>query len=87
MAYRPLIDHEVVALRSPTRLEKAMRRRDVNGRELARLAGINHETIARLRRGGAHSIRRSSAQAIERALRAPEGEIFNYTDVDNEASA
>lgn len=72
-------------LRSPARLEKAMRRRDVNGRELARLANVNREIISRLRRGAARTTSRRSAEAIEEALRARAGELFAYGEEEDVA--
>ena len=66
------------ALRSRTRLEQAMRERDVNGNELAKLAGLSPQVVSNVRRGKYSLMREETAQALERALRRERGDLFDY---------
>lgn len=65
-------------LRSTRRLEAAMRKRDVNGSELALLADTHRQTISNLRRGERGAVRQEVAEAIEDALRVDRGHLFTY---------
>lgn len=79
----------LVPLRSVTRLERAMKRRDLNAAELAALAGTTRQTIANLRLGRTRRAREPLARAIADALRVEPGELFDLPAVapDDEAAS
>jgi DNA-binding Xre family transcriptional regulator len=64
-------------LRSAALLEKAMRVRDINGRELARTALTSAQTVSQLRTGARLRVRADTARRLEQALRVPRGSIFS----------
>jgi len=72
------ISNSWASLKSPTRFERAMRDRDVNGNELAKLADVSPQVISNVRRGKYAVLREDFAQAIERALRCDSGTLFEY---------
>ncbi len=64
-------------LRSIPLLERAMRARDLNGRELARTAQTSPQTVSQLRTGGRLSVRADIAQRLEQTLRVRRGSLFS----------
>lgn len=76
-----------VPLRGQPRLEAAMKKRDVNGSELAALAGTHRQTISNLRRGERGAVRQDVAEAIETALRVERGYLFRYSTDDAVAAS
>lgn len=63
-------------LRSVAQLERAMRARDVNGRELARAAATSAQTVSQLRTGDRLRVRADIARRLEQALHVGRGSIF-----------
>jgi transcriptional regulator with XRE-family HTH domain len=86
MAYTPP-PGKLPALKSRARLERAMKRRDVNGSELAKLADTNRATISNLRRGKTSRIREDTARRIEKVLGIPRGEVFVDDDDQEELAS
>jgi transcriptional regulator with XRE-family HTH domain len=64
-----------------------MKRRDVNGSELAKLADTNRATISNLRRGKTSRIREDTARRIEKVLGIPRGEVFVDDDDQEELAS
>jgi hypothetical protein len=78
MAYIPSSNGRGMArLRSVALLEKAMKARDINGRELARTALTSAQTVSQLRTGGRLRVRADIARRLEQALRVRRGLIFS----------
>jgi transcriptional regulator with XRE-family HTH domain len=77
----------LTTLRSVPKLERAMRRRDINASELAKLAKTSRQTISNLRRGNATRTNVDTARAIAAALRVPVAELFDVDVDDQEATA
>jgi transcriptional regulator with XRE-family HTH domain len=86
MAYTPP-PGKLPALKSRASLEQAMKRRDVNGSELAKLAGTTRATISNLRRGNTSRARDDTARRIEKALGIPRGEVFVDDDDQEELAS
>lgn len=57
-------------------LDRAMKARDVSGRELARTAKVSHQMIAELRAGKRARVNREAARRIEHALKVDEYSLF-----------
>lgn len=78
MPYLPSTSGRGMArLRSVALLETAMKARDINGRELARIALTSAQTVSQLRIGGRLSVRADIARRMEQALRVRRGLIFS----------
>ena len=87
MTYVPKRNHRDMArLRAAALLERAMKTRDINGRELARAAGTSAQTVSQLRTGDRLRVRAETARRLERALRAERGSIF-CADPDAQTTA
>lgn len=77
MGYRPLRDNQVM-LRDRNLLEEAMKTRDLNGRDLAKLAETSPQTISQLRKGMRQSVSEDLARSLERSLRVETGHLFRH---------
>ncbi|WP_159096568.1 helix-turn-helix transcriptional regulator [Miniimonas sp. S16] len=64
-------------LKSPQMLRQFMAYQDVNVRELAKAAGLGHATVGHLRSGARSTCSAETARAIEGALQAPPGLLFD----------
>lgn len=89
MPYRPRL--RVAKLTSIVALESAMRRRNINGSQLARVAGISRQTVSHLRTGRTTGTYAKTAEKIADALNVPVEKLFeiaaDVADVDDEAPA
>jgi transcriptional regulator with XRE-family HTH domain len=86
MGYQPLRDNQAV-LRDRTLLETAMRERDLNGRDLAKIAETSPQTISQLRKGMRQSVSEELARRLERTLRVETGHLFRHRSDRAEALA
>lgn len=86
MSYSPQSTAWVV-LRSAVALETAMAGRDVNGNELAQLAGTSRQNIANMRHGRSKRVREDIGAAVERALSQTRGSLFIYLETDDDDEA
>lgn len=75
MGYRPLIDGWAT-LRDYRQLERAMRERDLNGRELAVCVRTSPQTISQLRNGARRRVSAQLAHDLEKTLRVDSGKLF-----------
>lgn len=85
MTYRP--PRRVVRFRSSKLLEARLKRADLSITELARLTGVSRQSLGRLRMGDAKGMRIEHAEAIERALSAKHGSLFDYSEHERTAAA
>lgn len=67
-------------LRSVAALESAMERADFNGTELASAAGVNRQSVHKLRSGARAYVRTPAARRLEDALKVERGELFAHPD-------
>jgi transcriptional regulator with XRE-family HTH domain len=74
-------------LRSTLGLERAMRHRDVNASELAKLAKTSRQTISNLRRGAQAQTGEPVARRIADALRVDLAELFDVDADERQESA
>lgn len=79
MGYQPLRDNQAV-LRDRNLLETAMKARDLNGRDLAKIAETSPQTISQLRKGMRQSVSDELARRLERTLRVETGHLFRHHD-------
>ena len=87
MVYKPTLSRRR-ALLSPDALERAMRSRNLSGRELAALTGTSNQTISQLRQGLRQSVAADVATAVEHSLRVKAGELFGpAVSLDRRAAA
>jgi len=66
-------------LKSRDVLRQYMKYRAVNVRQLSTLAGVSRSTVGHLHSGKRNGCRPEAATAIERALQAPPGLLFDAT--------
>jgi len=77
MTYVPKRNRRDLArIRAVGLLERAMKARDISGRELARAVGTSAQTVSQLRTGGRLRVRAETARRLERTLRVERGSIF-----------
>jgi ribosome-binding protein aMBF1 (putative translation factor) len=81
MGYQPLVDGWAT-LRDRRLLEKAMRDRDLSGRELAVCVQTSAQTISQLRRGVRRRVNPKLARDLERILRVTSGKLFAQSRED-----
>jgi len=86
MGYQPLRDNWAV-LRDRHLLENAMRERDLNGRDLAKIAETSAQTISQLRKGERQRVNEDLARRLERTLRVDTGHLFRHSRDQAEALA
>lgn len=86
MGYQPLRDNWAV-LRDRELLENAMRERDLNGRDLAKIAETSPQTISQLRKGERQRVNEDLARRLERTLRVDTGHLFRHQREQAEALA
>jgi transcriptional regulator with XRE-family HTH domain len=84
MGYQPLRD-SWATLRDRSLLENAMRERDLNGRDLAKIAETSPQTISQLRKGERQRVNEDLARRLERTLRVDTGHLFRHDRDRSEA--
>ena len=69
------------AIKSRSSIEQGLKRRDISGAELAKMAGTTRATISNIRRGHTRRVYTETARRIEIILGADPGDLFDYDEV------